>query len=509
MDHSDEQPLDDQIKTMQAILDWRTAPRILVVGDLMLDRYTYGEAERISPEGPVVVLRADSTRETLGGAALVAHFLAALDVEVTCAGVVGEDVAGHAVRRLLYNAGVLCDDVVSVPDRLTTVKERFIGKATGKHAHQMLRVDREVRTAVPPAIEDTLSRSLISKMAQFDVVLISDYAKGVCTESVCQRIITAARSAKLPVLIDPARSADCSRYRNATGLKPNRTEVGLATGAATTSSSEAIAAGERLCHDLNLLFVLVTLDRDGIALVRPGSPSRLFPTRARAIYDITGAGDMVLAMSGIALARGASAEIAAQMANVAAGLEVERVGASPVSRSDLRNAFVSQGAQLDKKLLTLEELVQIANYHRNLGQSIVFTNGCFDLLHAGHIHYLAEAASMGDLLVVGLNSDASVRRLKGFDRPILSQEQRAAMLAALQCVDHVVVFDEDTPHEILRRLRPEVLTKGGTYSVDEVVGREIVESYGGVIRVTTQVEGISTTKILAQLQATRLIASDQ
>lgn len=488
------------MESLDAVLDPTRRPRILVVGDLMLDRYTWGYAERVSPEGPVVVLRAERSEERLGGAAVVAHLLAALEVDVRCAGVVGDDEEGHLIRHLLGSAGIAGDQVLHAVDRPTTVKQRFLGKAAGRHAQQMLRVDREATHALPQELEDRLCQELLSEIDCFDAVLISDYAKGVCTSRLCRTVIDAANHASVPVIIDPSRTANYESYRGATAVTPNRLETEIVSRRQILEPGDALAIGQQLCRDWDLLMAFITLDRDGIALVRRDGTGSLFPTRARAVYDITGAGDMVLATVGLALAKGASTEVAVELANVAAGLEVERVGVAVVPLDELRVAVTARPSTHSKKIMNAASAAVIAQRFHDRGATVVFTNGCFDLLHAGHIHYLAEAAQLGDLLVVGLNSDASVRRLKGPERPVLSEGERAAMLAALETVGLVVAFDEDTPHDLLQTLRPDVLVKGGTYSVDQVVGREVVESYGGRVCVTTRIPGISTTSLLERMR---------
>lgn len=474
-------------------------PRVMVLGDLILDRYTWGNAERVSQEAPVILLRADRREARLGGAANVCHMLRGLEAETTCVGIVGSDGDGSLLRRHLIDSGV--DEAAVLVDRTrpTTVKERFIGRAANRHPHQILRVDSEVREAVCQELEDQLITRVVKRLRDHDVLLISDYDKGVCTPRVLRESIAAAIRAGVRVVVDPIRGSDYSRYRGATTMTPNRLEAELATGIKINTADDAFRAGEKLCHTLGLAMAIVTLDRDGMALVWPDGRGELFPTRARSVYDITGAGDMVLAMIGVALAAGTSPEIAIQLGNVAAGIEVEKIGVAQVSRDEIRARLLADQPVAQSKLVTIDDLERIAIAHRARGESIVFTNGCFDLLHVGHVSYLQEAAQLGHKLVVGLNSDAGVRRLKGPSRPVINETDRAAILAALACVDYVVLFDEDTPHELLHRLRPNVLVKGGTYKPSEVVGHEVVEEYGGRVCVTGMVEGISTTAIVASL----------
>ncbi len=316
-------------------------PRMLVLGDLILDRYTWGNAERISQEAPVIVLRTDQREARLGGAGNVCNMLRGLEAEVTCAGVVGDDADGHLVRKLLSDVQVDTQVLLVDSARPTTTKERFIGRAQGRHPHQILRVDNEVRDALSVEHEARLSEQIVRLIGEHDAVLISDYDKGVCTPRLLRLVIDAARSAGLPVLVDPIRGHDYTRYRGATTMTPNRTEAGLATGITIETADDAIRAGWKLCRELKLDLGIVTLDRDGMALVTPDGHGEVFPTQPRAVYDITGAGDMVLAMIGLAFASGASPEDAVRLGNVAGGLEVEKVGVAVIPRSEIRERLVA------------------------------------------------------------------------------------------------------------------------------------------------------------------------
>lgn len=496
-----------------ATFDQLGRPRVLVLGDLILDRYTFGDAERVSQEAPVILLRAQQREARLGGAANVCHMLRGLEASVTCSGVVGGDADGELVRKLLGEAAVDHSLLLADQSRPTTVKERFIGRAQGKHPHQMLRVDSEVRDPICTRLEDEIIAQILARIAEFDVVLVSDYDKGVCTPRVLRETIDGARRAGVPVLVDPIRSRDYSRYRGATAMTPNRLEAELATGVKIVTTEQAFQAADKLRRELDLALGIVTLDRDGMALVDASGQGSIYPTRPRAVYDITGAGDMALAMIGVSLAAGAPAPDALRLGNVAAGLEVEKIGVAVIPRAEIRARLIEEQAAAERaltaprgavvaprsKILRLDDLARQAAAHRAQGERIVFTNGCFDLLHVGHVSYLAEARAMGDLLIVGLNSDASVRRLKGPTRPVISEQDRAAMLAALAAVDYVIVFDEPTPHRLLHHLRPDVLVKGGTYKPSEVVGHEVVEAYGGKVCVAGLIDGVSTTAILASL----------
>lgn len=494
---------------------WRNMarPRLLVVGDLMLDRYTWGSTQRVSPEAPVLVLQADHEEVRLGGAASVANLLRVLEGEVVLAGVLGNDPSRRVARRLIDDAGIDGRLVIMDGGRPTTVKERFMGRAANRHPHQILRVDRETNAPIPTTHEELLIASVQAELAGCQALLISDYGKGVCTPRLLEAVILAARAANVPVLVDPARGADYRSYRSANLVKPNRAGAVAASGMAISTPRDALAAAEFLCREHQLGATVITLDQDGMALANPGSMGRLFPTQARSVYDITGAGDMALAMLGLCQGAGLDLCLSVELANVAAGLQVERLGVEPVTREELSAALNSDSLsaasdygndlQIGRKFVDASQLPRLTTELRRVRSHIVFTNGCFDLLHAGHVTYLQQAAALGDVLIVGLNSDASVRRCKGAGRPVIGESDRALLLAALECVDFVVIFDDETPEDLLRTIRPDVLVKGGTYAVEQVVGREFVESYGGQVCVVGKVEGVSTTNIVRQLQDAR------
>ena len=479
-------------------------PRVLVIGDLILDRYIWGDAERISQEAPVILLREDRQETRLGGAANVANMLRGLEADVTLAGVVGADADGMWVAKELERFGVDCSALVEDSDRPTTCKVRFMGRAQHRHPHQMLRVDREVRTPVTSQIAEKLLAAIEPRLHEFQAVLVSDYAKGVCTAEVLRPLITAARAAGLPVIVDPAAGGDYNIYRGATGVTPNRSETQKATGVDVRSIDAAYQAGQLLVEKFDLDMAFVTLDRDGIVLARQDGSSVHLPTRVREVYDVTGAGDMVLAMFGLGMAAGIEPTNLCRLANVAGGLEVEQVGVVRISRKEILTDLLRGSRRAAGKVCSVDELARHVSARRQAGQKVVLTNGCFDLLHVGHLSYLQEAAQEGDCLIVAINSDHSVRRLnKAPDRPIFNEEYRAQMLAGLESVDYVVVFDEETPHAILRQLQPDVLVKGGTYRDEEIVGREVVIGYGGRVKAMGVTPGVSTTEIVRRLRDTQ------
>jgi D-beta-D-heptose 7-phosphate kinase/D-beta-D-heptose 1-phosphate adenosyltransferase len=476
-------------------------PRVLVLGDVMLDRYVWGNAERISQEAPVVLLRADRREVRLGGASSVATMLQALGAETSIVGVVGRDGDALQVRETLARLGIDSDGLIADPGRPTTVKERYIGRAQARHPQQMIRVDYECRDAVTDAIERDLAAVLEAKLRDCDIVLVSDYDKGVCTPALLARTVAAARARGVRVIADPTRGGDYAKYRGCSAITPNRLEAGLATNRTITNTVEALAVAAELRDRLGLEAGIVTLDRDGMGLAHRDGRAVVFPTRPRQVYDITGAGDMVMAALGLALAAGADYDPAIRLANVAGGLEVEKIGVATLSRDEILADLLHTTTRGGNKVLPLPQLLAGLDRRRRSGQKVAFTNGCFDVLHAGHVQYLAEARRQADCLVVGLNADASVRQLKGPTRPLNSVDARAAVLAALQDVDYVSVFAESTPLALIQAVRPEVLVKGADYRKSEVVGAEFVEALGGRVHLAPLREGFSTTTLIDRMKA--------
>jgi len=472
-------------------------PRILVVGDLMLDRYIWGDVGRVSQEAPILVLNADQHEDRLGGAANVANMLSALEAQVTLAGIAGHDPDGEILRHLCHESDINVQAILNSPSRRTTVKQRFMGRASGRHTGQVLRVDYENRHPLPTHIEEQFQQQVCTLVPQHDAVLISDYAKGVCSPHVVQAIIERGRQADVPILVDPARSGDYRKYAGAALLKPNRYEASHASKLPVQHVPQAIKAAQHLQRTLQIDHVVVTLDRDGMIVAERGETAHHLSSQIRTVYDISGAGDMAFAVLGLGYASGLSVKDSAALANAAAGWEVQRDGVAVMSRQEL--AAELQPWAAPRKIQSTSELVRAIGRLRSASKKIVFTNGCFDLLHVGHVSYLQEAAQLGDSLIVAVNSDKSVRKLKGPTRPVIQESDRAAMLAALSCVDFVVIFDDDTPCALLEAIRPDVLVKGGTYRPEEVVGHEIVTGYGGQVYLTNVVDGVSTTQILASL----------
>ena len=479
------------------------ASKVVLVGDMMLDKYLYGNAERVSPEAPVMVLHYQNEELRLGGAANVASMLATLNARVRAIGVVGKDAAADDLRQLMNKAGIDSTLLVTSTDRPTTSKLRLVGAAQHRHAQQLMRLDYENMQPCPDAILDQLLANFETAIADCDIVCIEDYNKGAVPPRVCQGVIAAAKKRNIPVLIDPAAVTDYSRYAGATVLKLNRAEAGRAAGRAIDEPEDFQPVAEKLLHDLNLEAAILTLDRHGAFLAtRDGERRWLKHARPRQVFDATGAGDMVLAMITAARAGGADWVEAVALGNVAAGLEVERFGTVPIKPSEIIQEILSEVHEHGGKERTIEALLPELAAHRASGKRIVFTNGCFDLIHLGHIKYFQFARKQGDLLVVGVNTDAGIRRLKGPKRPIISEADRLGVLEELESIDYLIRFDEDTPRSLIERIRPDVLVKGAEYPKEQVVGWDVVESYGGTIALAPLIDGKSTTGVIQRILET-------
>lgn len=474
---------------------------VLLIGDLILDRYVYGDAERISPEAPVPVLRKHHDEDRVGGAGSVAANLSELGLDVQCCGIVGLDDAGHRVRALLESQGVSTRGMLSLADRPTTTKTRFVGLAQHRHRQQLIRVDDEVTR---PISEGDIRRCLeiaTRAMPKVSLVCLEDYDKGLLTPGFCRSVIDAAAAQGREVLVDPARLHDYGKYRGATILTPNRSEFQLISGCPDVSLQTIAAWVNKAIEAVDVKGMLVTLDREGCLLAMRGQAPVHVPTRPRAVYDNTGAGDAVLAMLAAARIAGATWEEAASLTNVAGGLEVEKFGCVPITRDEVLADLRLAGTSSDSKIRSLDDLAAELALRKSRGQTVVFTNGCYDILHAGHVRFLTDCRRLGNVVVVGLNSDASVRAQgKDANRPIVPQDQRAEVMAALEMVDYVVIFDEPTPARVVERLTPDVLVKGEDWATKGVVGREHVESHGGRVVLLPLVEGLSTTSLVNRIR---------
>ncbi len=478
----------------------------MVIGDFMLDQHVYGAAERLSPDAPVPVLMAGDPREikeSPGGASNVASCLAALEAQVLCFGVIGGDPEGESLRRYLRAMGCDADGLIVDPSRPTTVKRNLIGLAQHRHPQKMFRLDFESREPLGRAVSERLLGAILAAMGRVDAICIEDYNKGVCTTTLCQAVIEAARKLGKPVLVDPAAIEDYGRYRHATAITPNRSEAELATGMAMpldASIEHNARLAARLLGDVQLDVVILTLDKHGsLLLERDGDPLHV-PTVARTVYDVTGAGDMVLAALAAAIANGFRWDDAVAFANAAAGLEVEVFGAQPIPLSSVRRSILALAGRTNGKTRSLSDLLVELAVHRDAGHRIVLTNGCFDVIHAGHVAYLREAKQQGDVLVVGVNADAEVIRQKGPGRPIFSEAERLEILGELHCVDYLVVFPEPTAHELISAVRPAIYVKGGDYRPEQVNEHALVRELGITMKLLAHRPGLGSSTIVERIR---------
>lgn len=468
--------------------------RILVVGDLMLDEYVWGDVNRVSPEAPVQVVAVRREDHTLGGAGNVAANLAALGAQVSVAGVAGDDRAGTLLTRRFQEIGVDIDGIVCEPGRTTTRKTRII--AAGQ---QVLRIDRETPKPITAETLKAVGKQIATDILRADAVLISDYGKGLLTPELLRSVIDTGRRLDRPVLVDP-KGVDYTRYAGASLVTPNRKEAGQAAGTEIVDDAALERAAARIRTDAGLERLLITCGKDGMVLFAEGCPARTIRSEARQVFDVSGAGDTVLAVMGLALAAGAGWTEAATLANTAAGIVVGKVGTATVSRKELAVALQPFTVDHSHKHKGLAELPALVGELRRQGHRIVLTNGCFDFLHAGHLDLFAGARRLGDVLIVAIDDDESVRALKGPGRPVIGARERVRTLCALDTVDHVVVFSSRELEGLIDRIRPDVLAKGSNYDIDQVVGRERVEANGGRVALVPVKGGFSTARVVAHIR---------
>jgi len=470
-------------------------PSILILGDVMLDQYVWGEVRRVSPEAPVPVVRVCTRTHGLGGAGNVAANLAGLKADAFLLGVCGDDSAGVRLRALIEANGIRGSLSVD-PSRKTTTKTRVMAQG-----QQLMRLDEEDSIPVSPSLEDALLDAVREQLPGCGAVILSDYGKGILTSlGFVRQLIESARTSGVPVLVDP-KGTDWERYRGAACITPNLSELqAVAQPFPAEDDAQVAGAAGKVLEKFGLDRILVTRGARGMCLLEKDSKPHFIRSAARQVFDVSGAGDTVIATLAHGIARGDSFEQSARRANLAAGIVVGKLGTQPILLPELEAAVQAEEtgsvSPYPRKLASLEDARARILQWRSTGAVIVFTNGCFDLLHPGHIHLLKQARSLGDRLIIGLNSDESVRRLKGPARPILSEHDRAAVLGALEAVDLIVVFGEDTPLELISALRPDILVKGSDYTLDTVVGRDLVESYGGRVRLVPLLDGHSTTRLV-------------
>jgi len=474
--------------------------RLLCVGDAMLDRFVYGAVDRISPEAPVPVLRIERETAMLGGAGNVVRNLVALGAEACFITVIGRDAAGRELTGLVAEEPGVESHLLTVPERETTIKTRYVAGA-----QQLLRADQEHVHAIDAGLEEDLISRAVADLEVASALVLSDYGKGLLTDSILGSLISAARDKGRPIIVDP-KGTDYTRYRGATAITPNRRELSEASGMPVTSTDEIVAAARHIIETAGIGAVLVTRSQDGMTYVSgdPDAEPLHFDAVAREVFDVSGAGDTVVAVLAASLGRGMPVAEGIELANAAAGIVVGKMGTAVAYASELAAAFRAHDLlQGEVKVASPDMIARRAEEWRRQGLKVGFTNGCFDLLHPGHVSLMRQAKAACDRLIVGLNSDASVARLKGPTRPVQSEASRASVLASLASVDGIAIFGEDTPQELIETIRPDVLVKGADYTVETVVGAEFVQSYGGKVVLAGLEDGHSTTATIARMNAGR------
>ena len=469
--------------------------KILVIGDIMLDKYFFGESKRLSPEAPVPVLHKTKETIVLGGASNVTRNLVRAIQDVSIMSVIGNDEEGKILKKILENNKIHTDLLILDKDRTTTVKTRMIGP----NNTQMLRLDVEDTTPISNEISDKMIKLYEANIEKFDIIIISDYKKGVLNVQNTAELIKIANKHNKRTLID-TKEPSYAKYKDAYLIKPNLDELRNLTKMSVNNDEEVVKAANELRLQTGAEYVLATRGKDGMTLV-DGKSFQHIRGVSKEVYDVSGAGDTVISYLAVGLANDFEIGDTARLANIASSIEVSKMGTYAVSIDEIKEHINKENdVSYDNKLPSVDELAKILQAEREKGKKIVFTNGCFDIFHVGHSRYLRQASTYGDILVVGVNSDASVKRLKGPKRPIISEEERMELLADLQCVSYVVKFQEDTPYELIKKLQPDIITKGGDYKPEEVVGKDIVEARGGKVVICKLVEGKSTTNIITKIK---------
>lgn len=462
----------------------------------MLDTFYYGEAHRISPEAPIPILHVTKMTQTLGGAGNVANNLRALGVKTSLVGSIGNDEAGRKLKGILTQKGIEDDGLVISSATQTIVKNRYIAQD-----QQLLRVDFEETRGVEASVLNALLEKATRFLEEADVLILSDYGKGALPPFMIQSLLKQAQDLKKISIVDP-KGTDYTVYRGATFVTPNRKELQEATGLLTKKDEEVVEASQQLIEKCGIFNVLATRSEKGMTLVKENGEVHHFPVVAREVYDVSGAGDTVVSTLAAALSVGDTVEEAVQLANLAGGVVVGKVGTATVSLQELEEAMTLQD-QLDMgggKIMTLAQAEKKVQEWKHRGLKVGFTNGCFDLLHLGHLKVLSEARALCDKLIVAVNKDHSIKRLKGEERPIQNETTRSSVLAALACVDLVILFEEDTPQNLITKLLPNILIKGGDYTASSIVGADVVQKNGGVVYIVSLMEGQSTTATVSKIQ---------
>ncbi len=475
------------------------SPKVLVVGDFMLDIYLYGDALRISPEAPVPVLRVHKTEYSCGGAGSVAADLAELGAVPVCVGIIGDDQNGKILINKLKDIGADITGLLKATDRPTTSKQRLIGLAQHRHQQQLFRMDEESTESLSEKQHKQILNLYKDRLSQVDIVCLQDHDKGLLSKSLCIEMIQSAAKANKKVIVDPSLTSDYSKYMGASVITPNRQETSIAVGLELQNEKDFARAAQELLEKLKLDAVVITLDKLG-AYIKTKDSDQIIPTRPRDVYDVTGAGDMVLSSLATTLAVNCDLKTAVELANIAGGIEVEKFGNQTVTIEEMIDEIVSQERANSGKVRPVDLLIDELTWHRRRKETVVFTNGCFDVIHTGHIEFLKFCKSQGNIVVVGLNSDSSVKTIKGSDRPINNQHDRVTVLAALEMVDYITVFDEPDPLSLIKKIKPDILVKGQDWAQKGVIGREFVESCGGKVVLAPIVEGKSSSATIDRMK---------
>ncbi len=476
------------------------SPKVMIVGDFMLDIYLYGDALRISPEAPVPVLRVHNAHYSCGGAGSVAADLAELGAVPVCVGIIGQDNHGKILTKLLREIKADTSGLMEIENRPTTSKQRLIGLAQHRHQQQLFRMDEESTDPLQPEQEERILSLYKERLPKVDIICLQDHNKGLLSKALCSELIKSANLAGKKIIIDPCLTSDYSKYKDATAITPNRQESSNAAGFELQNETDFANAANKLVEMLKLEAVIITLDKSG-AYLKTSGINQIITTRPRDVYDVTGAGDMVLSTIVMTLAAGYDYKTAVELANIAGGIEVGKFGNKTITIDEIIDEIISQNQTDTSKVRSVDLLVDELNWHRKRHKKIVFTNGCFDILHTGHIEYLKFCKLQGDIVVLGLNSDSSVQKIKGPDRPVNNQHDRASVLAALEMVDYITIFDEPDPLNLIRKVRPDILVKGRDWEKKGVVGREFVESSGGKVVLAPIVEGKSSTATIEKMKS--------